>query len=272
MNLSSWNNIYTVFDPVALQLGPIGIHWYGIMYMSALMTAFWVAKKLIKQDGLPLTEENLDDFALWEMIGVIMGARLGYILFYDPHTSWYLSHPWEIFNPFMNGSFVGIRGFSYHGGLIGFLVALVAFTKLRKLPFWVLLDLSAIAAAAGYTFGRIGNFLNQELFGRATDVPWGIYVDGVLRHPSQLYEAFAEGLVVFIVLWFARRYKKFDGELACYYGVLYGVGRIVCEQFREPDAQLGFLMFGATMGQILSFAIIIASGVGYVILSKRRSF
>ncbi len=265
-----WRHIYEHFNPVAVQIGPVGIHWYGIMYMLALLSAFWVAKRIIRRDALDIAESTIDSFALWETIGVILGARLAYIVFYDPHTFWYLLYPWEIFNPFAGGEYVGIRGFSYHGGLVGFLVALVLFTRTRKVPFLPLLDLSAVAAPAGYTFGRIGNFLNQELVGRATDVPWGIYVDGVLRHPSQLYEALSEGLTIFIVLWLWRRRKRFDGELAMIYGILYGLTRFACEFFREPDRQLGYLAAGwLTMGQILSAIIVVVSMAGYALLRRR---
>jgi phosphatidylglycerol:prolipoprotein diacylglycerol transferase len=266
-----WQHIYDHFDPVAFHLGPIGVHWYGIMYMLALISAFWVAKRIIQKDGLPISVKTIDDFSAWEVVGVIVGARLAFILFYETNTAWYLIHPWEIFNPFSGGAFVGIRGFSYHGGLIGFLAALIWFTRHKKIPFWPLLDLCAIAAPAGYTFGRIGNFLNQELFGRATNVPWGIYVNGVQRHPSQLYEAFTEGVLIFVILWFWRRRKHFDGELAMMYGVFYGIARFGCELLREPDTQLGYLAGGwLTMGQLLSFAIIATSLVGYAFLARVR--
>ena len=122
--------------------------------------------------------------------GIIIFARVAYILIYDPNTAYYLSAPWQMFNPFVNGEFSGIRGMSYHVGVIGFLIGSYLYTKIYKKSFWQLMDLAALSIPLGYVFGRIGNFLNQELIGRATDVPWGIYVDGVLRHPSQLYEAF----------------------------------------------------------------------------------
>ena len=271
LDITYWQHIYEHMNPIAFQLGPIGVHWYGIMYILALVGAFQLAKAIIRRDGLPLAESVIDDFAVWECLGVVIGARLAFILFYDTQTAWYLLHPWQIFNPFEGGKFVGLRGFSYHGGLLGFLIALVLFTRSRKIPFWPLLDLSAVAAPAGYTLGRIGNFLNQELFGRATDVPWGIYVDGVQRHPSQLYEAFAEGLLIFVILWFWRRHKRFDGELAMMYGMLYGVARSVCELFRQPDAQLGYLAGGwLTMGQLLSTTIIGGSLIGYVLLARAK--
>lgn len=265
-----WQHIYEHFSPIALQIGWFGLHWYGIMYALALVAAFWVARQIIRLDKLPMPEGIVDQFATWEVVGVILGARLAYMLFYDPQTAYYMSHPWQMFNPFDNGKFVGLRGFSYHGGLIGFILALFLFTRAKKVPFWPLLDLCAVAAPAGYTFGRIGNFLNHELFGRVTDVPWGIYVDGSLRHPSQLYEAFCEGVLIFVILWFWRKRKQFDGQLAMMYGMLYGLARSFCELFREPDPQLGFLAGGLTMGQILSLAIILGSAIGYVLLARRK--
>jgi len=264
-----WQHIYENFDPVAFYLGPIGVHWYSMMYILALATAFSVAKRIIRYDKLEITEATIGAFALWEIIGVIVGARLAFILFYDNNTTWYLLHPWEIFNPIHNGAFVGIRGLSYHGGLIGFLVSLALFTRVKGTPFWPLLDISAIAAPAGYTFGRIGNFLNHELFGRITDVPWGIYVNGVLRHPSQLYEAFSEGVMIFVILWFLRLRKRFVGELAMIYVFLYGIARFGCEFLREPDFQLGYLAGGwLTMGQILSMTIVACSLIGYAVLAR----
>ncbi|MEF3192319.1 MAG: prolipoprotein diacylglyceryl transferase [Campylobacterales bacterium] len=250
-----WPDLYSKFDPVALHLGPLPVHWYGLMYVLALLSAFWIAKKVIVIDRYPISEATLDEFATWEIIGVILGARLGYILFYDTHTLWYLAHPWEIFNPFVNGVFTGIRGFSYHGGFIGFIVASWLFSKRHRVKFWVLMDLAALSVPLAYTFGRIGNFLNQELYGRATDLPWAIWVAGAYRHPSQLYEAFLEGIVVFVILWLYRRRRQFEGELATLYGFLYGFMRFIAEFWREPDIQLGYLAAGLTMGQWLCIAV-----------------
>ncbi len=266
-----WRHIYEHFDPIAFKIFGFGVHWYGIMYVLALLTALFFAEWLVRHDKLPYTKKELETYFIWAEIGVIVGARLGFILFYDPHTFYYLTHPWQIFNPFLNGHLVGIRGFSYHGALVGFLLATYLWAKKYRKNLWQLLDLVAVSVPIGYIFGRIGNFLNQELIGRATDVPWGIYVDGVLRHPSQLYEAFFEGLVLFAILFWYRKRKRFDGELIALYGFLYGLFRFVIEFFREPDVQIGFVCCGwMTMGQVLCIVMMLASAVVYIYLAKRR--
>ncbi len=267
-----WNHIYEHFDPVAFHLFGFPVHWYGIMYVLALLVTLWFAQWLVKHDHLPFTPKELDIYFVWAEAGVILGARLGYILFYDPHTLYYLTHPWQIFNPFLNGHFVGIRGFSYHGAIIGFLIATWLYTKKYNKNFWQLMDLVAVSVPLGYTFGRIGNFLNQELVGRATDVAWGIYVGSTLRHPSQLYEAFCEGLLTFVILFWYRKHKRFDGELMALYGMLYGSFRFLCEFFRAPDIQLGFICCGwMTMGQLLSLGMIVVSIVLYIYLRRKNA-
>ncbi len=249
-----WQNIYAQFDPVAFRLGSVAVHWYGIMYALALLVAILFANYLITKDKLKIDKNLFNDYVFWAEIGVILGARLGYILFYDTHTFYYLTHPWQIFNPFVDGVFVGISGMSFHGAVIGFVAASVLFCKKYKVSFWFVGDIAAVAIPLGYIFGRIGNFLNQELFGRATDVAWGIYVNGILRHPSQIYEAFLEGFVVFVILFWYRNKKRFDGELLILYGILYSTMRIVSEFFREPDIQLGYLAGNwLTMGILISF-------------------
>ncbi len=266
-----WNNIYSNFNPVAFDLGFVSVHWYGIMYVLALLTALGTAKWLMKKDKLPITDTLLDNYFIWIEIGVILGARIGYILFYDSNTIYYLTQPWQIFNPFNNGEFVGIRGMSYHGAIIGFLLATVLFKyRHKKTDIWELLDLVALSVPVGYVFGRIGNFLNQELIGRYTEVSWGIYVDGVLRHPSQLYEAFLEGIVVFVILYFYRYKKRFSGELIALYGLLYSLARFIAEFWRQPDVQIGFIYKNwITMGQSLSILMILVSLLLYAYLSKR---
>ncbi len=250
-----WNNIYENFDPIAFTLFSFPVHWYGLMYVLALVSALYVAKSIVTRDKLPLEQKQLDDYFIYIEIGIILGARLGYILFYDTNTTYYLIHPWQMFNPFdANGDFVGIRGMSYHGAVIGwFLGSLYYHKRHPEVSFGVIMDVVALAVPIGYMFGRIGNFLNKELIGRATDLPWGIYIDGVMRHPSQLYEAILEGFVVFLVIYLYRRYKRFNGELILLYGFVYGLMRFVAEFWRQPDVQLGFL-FGdwLTMGQLLS--------------------
>jgi phosphatidylglycerol:prolipoprotein diacylglycerol transferase len=265
-----WNDIYKHFDPVAFDLGFIAVHWYGIMYVLALLSALGMAKWLVKKDKLPISNKVLDDYFIWVEVGVILGARVGYIIFYDTHTSYYLTHPWQMFNPFLDGVFVGIRGMSYHGAIVGFLIATILFKyRHKQVDIWRLLDLVALSVPVGYIFGRVGNFLNQELVGRVTEVSWGIYVDGVLRHPSQLYEAFLEGLIVFVILYMYRNKKRFSGELIALYGGLYSLARFIAEFYREPDFQIGFVYGGwMSKGQVLSLAMIFASIALYLYLQK----
>ncbi len=267
-----WNHIYEQFDPIAFTLFSFPVHWYGMMYVLALVSALYIAKRIVKKDKLPITQKQLDDYFIYIEIGIILGARLGYILFYDPNTVFYLSQPWQIFNPFdVNGDFVGIRGMSYHGAVIGwFLGSLFYHKRHPEVSFGVIMDVVAIAVPVGYMFGRVGNFLNQELVGRATDMPWGIYVDGILRHPSQLYEAILEGLVVFLVIYIYRNYKRFNGELILLYGFVYGLMRFTAEFWREPDIQLGYL-YGdwLTMGQVLSAMMMTTAIVLWVYFDRK---
>ncbi|NLK66483.1 MAG: prolipoprotein diacylglyceryl transferase [Campylobacteraceae bacterium] len=254
--MSFWNNIYSHFDPVAFEIFGLKVHWYGIMYVIALLVALYTAKWIAKKDKFPFSDATLESYFIWVEIGVILGARLGYILIYSNAQIFYLTHPWEIFNPFYNGEFVGISGMSYHGAVIGFVIATLWFCKKHKANQWLLLDLVALSIPLGYFFGRVGNFLNQELFGVPTTASWGIYVDGVLRHPSQLYEGFLEGIVLFIILFTYRKFKRFDGELIALYTILYSLFRFISEIFREPDIQMGTYIFGLSMGQILSFLML----------------
>lgn len=251
-----WQNIYSHFNPIAFNLGPVAVHWYGIMYALALISAIFVAKWFIKHDKLPISNELFDSYIWWAEIGVILGARLGYILFYDTHTSYYLTHPWQIFNPYIDGVYAGISGMSYHGAFFGFIIASYLFCKKNKISFWFITDIAVLGISAAYIFGRFGNFFNQELVGRETDVPWGIYVGQILRHPSQIYEAILEGLIVFIILAYLRKRKTFDGQLALMYGMLYSTARIIAEFFRQPDIQLGFIYSNwLTMGILQSLIV-----------------
>ena len=266
-----WNHIYDYFNPVAISIFGLKIHWYGLMYILAIFSAFYLVKIIIRNENLPYSSDDLDDYFTYEAIGIIIGARLGYVLFYDAHTMYYLMNPWQIFNPFMNGEFVGIRGMSYHGGVIGFIIGTWLYTKKAKKSFLNLMDLAAVAIPFGYTFGRIGNFLNQELIGRVTDVPWAIYVDGVLRHPSQLYEAFLEGIVVFIILYAVRKYKTFEGQIAVAYLFLYSLMRAISEIYREPDFHIGYDYADfLTRGQVISFISIAIAIVLYFYLKNRN--
>jgi len=267
--MSAWNNIYSQFDPVAINLGIVNIHWYGIMYVLALLVALMVAKWIVKKDSMPINNDDLDNFFIYAEVGVILGARVGYVLFYMPNNDYYLSNPWQMFNPIVDGKWAGLSGFSYHGAIIGFLISTWIFSIRTKFKFLFMMDLVALAVPLGYFFGRIGNFVNQELYGRVTDVPWAIYVNGALRHPSQLYEAFLEGVVLFFIIYWYRHKKKVDGELIVIYGLGYSVARIFVEYYREPDFQLGFIYGNLTMGQILSYAMIIGA---FLILARIKLF
>ena len=269
--METWNNIYSIFNPVAFSIGGLSVHWYGIMYATAFISAVMIAKWIVKKDKLNISQDFLDSYIWWVEIGVILGARVGYILFYDPNSSYYLTHPWQIFNPFdADGSFVGISGMSYHGALAGFIIASILWCRKYKTNFWFMVDIAALAVPLGYIFGRIGNFLNKELVGRVTEQPWGIYVDGILRHPSALYEAFLEGFIIFVILFIARTKKQFDGQLGLLYVILYSIMRIIAEVFREPDIQLGFLLGTSwlTMGMIISFIFAVLSTLIYSLVYK----
>ncbi|MDT8339123.1 MAG: prolipoprotein diacylglyceryl transferase [Sulfurimonas sp.] len=268
--MSAWNNIYETFDPVAFHLFVIPVHWYGIMYVLALLSALYIGKYFIKKDNIDFGTKGIDLYFIYVEIGVILGARLGYILFYDPQTLYYLSNPWQIFNPFVDGEFVGIRGMSYHGAVLGFLLATYLYSKKHKIKMGRIMDLVAISVPLAFVFGRIGNFLNKELIGRETDVPWGILVDGVLRHPSQLYEAILEGFGVFAVVYIYRRFQSYSGELILVYGISYGLFRAVAEIWRAPDKQIGYVCCNfITQGQVMSLAMSLVGVFAWVYFKNR---
>lgn len=267
--MTFWNEIYSHFNPVAFSLFGFKIHWYGLCYVFALLVGLWAAKFFVKKDKLSFNDQILENYFIWVEIGVILGARIGYVLIYSKNAFFYITNPWEIFNPFINGKFVGISGMSYHGAVVGFIVATILFCKKYKnTNLWALLDLVGLCVPLGYIFGRIGNFLNQELVGKATNVEWGILVNGVLRHPSQLYEAFLEGFVIFIILYIFRKFKKFDGQIIALYTILYALMRFVGEIFRAPDPQMGVYFLNLQMGQILSFLMLFAGIFIYFFLQK----
>ncbi len=267
--MTFWNNIYDKFDPVAFNIFFIPVHWYGMMYVLALISALYIGKYFVKKDKLDFANNEIDKYFLYVEIGVILGARLGYIFFYDTQTMYYVSHPWQMFNPFINGEFVGIRGMSYHGAVIGFLLATYLYSKKHKMAFGKIMDLVAISVPLAFIFGRIGNFLNQELVGRETDVAWGILVDGVLRHPSQLYEAILEGFGVFVVVYIYRKYQSFSGELILVYAVSYGLFRFIAEIYRAPDFQIGYICCGfITQGQVMSLAMSLVGIISWLYFKK----
>ena len=277
-DFSFWNTIYSQFDPVAFSILGLKVHWYGIAYACALILAFFIAKFFIRRypARFDIAESTIDSYFLWAEVGVILGARIGYVLIYDTNTMYYLRNPLEIFSPFDSyGNFVGISGMSFHGGAVGFLLMSWLFCRFKKQGFLPLMDLLAISVPLAYVFGRLGNFLNQELYGRI--VPnddnfgqmIGILVNGELRYPSQLLESFLEGVVLFFVVAFFARFLRKSGALIAIYGIGYGVARFIAEYWREPDVQMGLyfsvdgVFSGFSMGQILCGIMIFA---GFCIL------
>jgi phosphatidylglycerol:prolipoprotein diacylglycerol transferase len=249
-------------DPVIVTIGPLAIHWYGVGYIVGILFAWWYARRLITNpklwaDGvLPMKPEDLDDFIVWAAIGVVVGGRTGYVLFYDLPR--YLANPLDIFAVWQGGM-------SFHGGMLGTILAMVLFSHSRKIRTWSLLDVVAAGVPVGLGLVRLANFINSELWGRITDVPWAVvFPNGgpFTRHPSQIYEALLEGLVLFLVLRFLT-YSRLKLKTPRFVGGAfvcgYGLSRIFVEFFREPDAQLGYLLGTGwlTMGMILSLPMVL---------------
>lgn len=234
------------------------------MYLLGFVAAYFVIRSELKRRGGPIPAENADDLLFYLILGLLIGGRLGYVLFYNLPA--YLRAPWEIFA-------VWHGGMSFHGGLVGMLVCGLIFSRRRRAPFWVLADIGAMAAPIGLMLGRVGNFINGELFGRVTSVPWGVVFPGggnVPRHPSQLYEAFLEGPLLFTLLWLLRKKTKRPGEILCVFLAFYGTARFCVEFFREPDPQLGFIVFGLSMGQLLCLCMLVGAGILWHFLPRDR--
>ena len=248
--------VFPHLDPVAIEIGPLQIRWYALAYIAGLVLGWRYCLYLAGRSPHGIKRQDVDDFLSWATVGVVLGGRLGYILFYKP--SYYFAHPLEIFA-------VWHGGMSFHGGALGVIVAIVWFCLRRKIPMFAFADIIVCAVPIGLFFGRIANFINAELWGRPSDVPWAmIFPTDPLhlpRHPSQLYEAAMEGLVLFVVLTslqFGTRMRDRPGALSGVFLIGYAIARIIGEFFREPDAFLGFLVFGATMGQLLSIPLALA--------------
>lgn len=256
---------YPAIDPVAFSLGPLSVRWYGLAYVAGFILAALVMRSLSWRWNVGLSTDDLLDIVLVAVVGLVVGARLGYVLFYGVGAYW--SEPLSVF-AFWDG------GMSFHGGLVGILIAGAVIAKRKGVSALRLFDMGAVGAPLGLLFGRIANFVNGELWGRVTDAPWGMVFPrapgGLPRHPSQLYEAALEGLVLFVVMWVLSRRKRGDGFMIGTMVALYGVFRIVAEFFREPDLQLGFVAGGITMGQILSVPMVLVGGWLVWRASKRK--
>jgi phosphatidylglycerol:prolipoprotein diacylglycerol transferase len=251
-------------DPILFQVGPLAIRWYGLMYLLGFGAAYMLIRHLARLRNLALTKDGVSDLLFYGVLGVVLGGRLGYVLFYNP--SQYLSRPLEIFAVWQGGM-------SFHGGLLGVVVASVIFCWRRKLPILLTGDILATSATIGLGLGRIGNFINGELWGRVTEQPWGIIFPGggqLPRHPSQLYEAVLEGLVLFILLYLLHRRKVTEGVPFFCFFIGYGLFRFLIEFVRQPDAHLGFLWGGATMGQLLSLPMFLFGLAGCFYLYRRK--
>ncbi len=247
---------YPQIDPVIFQVGPLAVRWYGMMYLLGFVAAYFVIGRLAQKRRLNLGGDGVSDLLFYCVLGVILGGRIGYTLFYN--FNYYFRHPLEIFA-------VWEGGMSFHGGLLGVVVAACLFCWRRQLSILLTGDILVTAATIGLGLGRIGNFINGELWGRVTDVPWGMVFPGAgpePRHPSQLYEAFLEGPILFLVLWILHRRKVPAGVPFFAFFLCYGVFRFTVEFFRQPDAHLGFLWGGATMGQLLSLPMILVGIAG----------
>jgi phosphatidylglycerol:prolipoprotein diacylglycerol transferase len=245
---------FPAIDPVLVQIGPFAIRWYALAYIAGLLLGWWYVKAYVKKPPMAMSARDVDDFLVWATLGVILGGRPGYVLFYNLDV--YLAHPLSIFEVWQGGM-------SFHGGLVGVTVAIFLFCRKRSLSVLAVGDAIAVAAPIGLFFGRLANFVNGELFGRVTDVPWAIVFPRggpEPRHPSQLYEAALEGLMLFLILFFAQRSERIRSKAGVLTGIFligYALSRIVVEMVREPDAQLGFLIGGATMGQLLSIPVVL---------------
>lgn len=272
--ISYWNHIPEHINPNIVEFGSFQLRYYGLMYLIAFFLTYLLVLYRIRHENYEYSKETIQDYFIWAIAGLIIGARLGYVLFYN--FEYYLSHPLQIILPFdfTNGfRYVGISGMSYHGGAIGVFLTSIIFCHKNKINFWHFADLFCVVIPLGYTFGRIGNFINGELYGRVTTVPWGMYFPldpyHELRHPSQLYEAFFEGILLFAVLWIIRKKKYFEGFLFSLYLIGYGLVRFFIEFSREPDPQLGFVLGSFSMGQVLC-VIMMLGGIGVIMMKARK--
>lgn len=244
--------LFPNIDPIAFSIGPLHVHWYGLMYLFGFISAWLLAHWRVTHYHLDWTTEQISDLIFFAAIGVVFGGRIGYMLFYNMHEL--ISQPWLLFKIWQGGM-------SFHGGLLGVLIALILFSRKVKKPFWEVSDFVMPLVPLGLLAGRFGNFINGELWGRVTDVPWGMifpYVDEKPRHPSQLYELGLEGIVLFICVWWYASIRRPSGCVTGVFLIGYALCRICVEFFREPDLQLGYVAFDwLTMGQLLSIPMLL---------------
>lgn len=260
---------FPAFDPVVISLGPFVVRWYALAYIVGILGGWFYARAIVRSEKLwdgraPLTVGDYDDFVLWVTLGIILGGRLGYVLFYNP--AYFAAHPFETVQLWKGGM-------SFHGGFLGCVIAVVLFARGRGIPILSLGDITCAVAPIGLFLGRIANFINGELWGRPSDMPWAMAFPGAgpaPRHPSQLYEAALEGLVLFGVLALLMRAGALQrpGIITGAFALGYGIARAFCELFREPDAQLGFLWGGLTMGMLLSLPLMLV-GIALILTANR---
>jgi phosphatidylglycerol:prolipoprotein diacylglycerol transferase len=260
--------MFPQFDPVAVAVGPLAIRWYALAYISALLLGWRLVRRWVRWEPVVATDVQVDDFLTWATLGVVLGGRLGYVLFYQP--SFFVQNPLQVFALWQGGM-------SFHGGMLGVAVAVAIYCRQQKIPMLGFGDRIAIAAPIGLGLGRVANFINGELWGREAppDLPWAMIFPtggGVPRHPSQIYQALMEGLILFAVMLIAARRLRVRQQFGMLTGIFltgYGIARIVGEFFRQPDPFLGFLFAGATMGQLLSLPMVLG-GLGLIWWSGKR--
>jgi phosphatidylglycerol:prolipoprotein diacylglycerol transferase len=258
------------FDPVAVAIGPFAVRWYALAYIAGIVLGWLYARRILRTEKFwggpaPISVPQFDDYVLWVTLGIILGGRTGYVLFYN--LGYFVQHPLEIFQLWQGGM-------SFHGGFLGCVVAVLLFGWRNKVPVLSLGDVTCAVGPIGLLLGRLANFINSELWGRVTDVPWAfVFPTGgpLPRHPSQLYEGALEGLLLFVLLTLMIRRGALlrPGLIIGTFAIVYGLARIFSEFFREPDPQLGFLWGGLTMGMLLSLPMI-AAGLGFVLWAVRR--
>ena len=256
--------VFPQIDPIIFQIGPLAVRWYGLMYLFGFGFSYIYMRLILRWRKFDFSAEDISDMLFYGVLGVIIGGRLGYVFFYNP--GYYLQHPLEI-------PAVWQGGMSFHGGFLGVIVALLLFGKRRQKSLLEIGDLVAAATPIGLFFGRIGNFINAELWGRTTDVPWAVVFPGAgsaPRHPSQLYEAGLEGVLLFLLLMFLHRRHVAKGVVMFTFIGGYGLARLIVELFREPDAHIGFLPGHVTMGQLLSMPMLIVGVVGVYLVYKKQ--